>query len=364
MMSNPHMSDDQTKKLTLAPRILRWGIFAAFIVACYMFRAKLAPALAPFLYALLLTYLLAPLVAMLEKRKFSRTMAIFAVYLFLIGLLVLLGIYVIPTIVSQINSLTKQVAVFSVRAQELLQRLETEYSLINLPPMLVDPLESAFISLQGALTSLFNFLAQFIVNLFSSAVVIILVPILSFYMLKDMEALQSRFLSFFPNRQQKLVLDLSRRIDSKLGAWVRGQVTICLITGGLIFVGLSLVGMDYALVFGFLVAVFNIIPYFGPLIAAVPAILLALLRSPTLGLKVMLVQAIVQHFESTIIVPNVLGKELGLHPLVIIFALLLGAQLAGVLGMVLAAPVAAILLDLFNFWRERKATPEKLTSDG
>lgn len=344
------VSGEASKSLLPPARWLRWLLAALVIICLYAMRAKIGTALAPFLYALLLAYLLAPMVAYLEKQRLSRTMAIAAVYLLLVVSLVLLGIYVIPTIVAQINSLVKQLPAISIRAQELLYELGDQYERINLPPAVVESVEASLSRLQGSLTSLLNLLGQFIVGLFSSVVFIVLVPILSFYMLKDMETIQRSLLNLFPSSYQGVVLALFSRIDTKLGAWVRGQVSISLITGGLIFVGLRIVGMDYALVLGLLVAVFNIIPYFGPLIAAVPAILLGLMRAPVLGLKVLIVQVVVQHFESSVLVPHVLGRELGLHPLLIIFALLLGAQFGGVLGMVLAAPIAAILFDLASIW--------------
>ncbi len=347
---NPDVPREANRRLPPASRLLRWLLVGLVVLGLYAIRAKIGTALAPFLYALLLAYLLAPMVAFLERQHLSRTMAIAAVYLLLLVCLVLLGIYVIPTIVAQINSLVKQLPAISIWAQELLADLGDQYERINLPPAVVESIEASLIRLQGSLTKLLNLLGQFIVGLFSSAVSIVLVPILSFYMLKDMEQIQRSLLNLFPSRHQGLVLALFRRVDTKLGAWVRGQVSISLITGGLIFVCLRLVGMDYALVLGLLVAIFNIIPYFGPIIAAIPAILLGLLRAPILGLKVLIVQVVVQHFESTVLVPHILGRELGLHPLVIIFALLLGAQFGGILGMVLAAPVAAILFDLASLW--------------
>lgn len=356
MSSVSEVPRESGKRFLLSPRLLNWLLLGLLAIGMYVLRAKLGTALAPFVYALLLAYLLAPLVAFLERQKLSRTMAIAGVYLLLMVSLILLGVFVIPTIVAQINSLAKQLPAFSTRAQELLYELGDQYERINLPPAIVDSIEASLTRLQGSLTSLLNLLGQFIMSLFNSVVFIVLVPILSFYMLKDMETIQGSLLNLFPTRHQSLVLTLFRRVDSILGAWVRGQVSISLLTGGLIFIGLRLVGMEYALVLGLLVALFNIIPYFGPIIAAIPAILLGLLRAPVLGLKVLIVQVVVQHFESSVLVPHVLGRELGLHPLLIIFALLLGAQLGGILGMVLAAPLAAILLDLASFWLQGPET--------
>ena len=114
---------------------------------------------------------------------------------------------------------------------------------------------------------------------------------------------------------------LFSRIDDKLGAWIRGQLTVGFIVGFLTFIGLEIVGMDFALVLGIAVGLTNIIPYFGPVIGAAPAVFLAALRSRTMLLKVLIVQVVAQQLESSIITPQVLGHQLGMHPLLIIFAL-------------------------------------------
>ena len=240
----------------LTPRLLNWLLAAVAVIGLYTIRFKLSVALAPFLHALLLAYLLAPLVAYLQERKFPRTMAILVVYLLLMVSLILLGIFVIPNIVTQISSLAKQLPSFFVRAQEMLYQLGDQYERINLPPAVIDYVveyvEASLARLQGSLDKLLDVLGQFIVSVCSSAVFVVLVPILAFYMLKDMEKIQHTLLNLVPVRQQEQVLALCRRVDSKLGAWVRGQVMIGLLTGGLIFIGLRLVGMDYALVLGLL----------------------------------------------------------------------------------------------------------------
>lgn len=327
-----------------------WLVLGAVALVLYVSRAQLGTALAPFLYALLLAYLLAPLVSLLQTRGLSRTMAIAIVYLFLLVCLVLLGTYVIPTIVAQINSVIKQLPTLSSRAQDWLYELGEHYERIDLPPAIVEAIETGLLRLQGSLTSLFDLLGSFIVGLFSSVVIIILVPILAFYMLKDMEKIRQGFLALVPFRHQQSVVGVASRVNDKLGAWVRGQALVSLVTGVLMSFGLTLVGMDYALVLGLLVAVFNFIPYFGAIIGATPAVLLGLLRAPALGVRILIVQVVVQQIENSVLVPQILGKELGVHPLLIMFALLLGAQFGGILGMILAAPITAIVLDLAGQW--------------
>lgn len=329
----------------------------------FALRSQIGSALAPFLYAVLLAYLLVPIVRLLEKHGFSRGWAIAAIYLLLLLALVLLSLYVIPTVYAQINSLVRHLPAFSVRAQELLFDLIDQYERIDLPPAIVDAIEANLQRIQGTLIALFNLIGQFILGLVNSIVIIILVPILTFYMLKDMETIQQSLLALVPTAYRPGVLGVLGKISNKLGAWIRGQVSIGLITGGLMFLGMKLVGMDYALVLGILVAIFNFIPYFGAIIGATPAVLLGLLRSPALGLKVLIVQVVVQQIESSVLVPQILGKELGVHPLLIIFALLLGSQFGGVLGMVLAAPVASIVLDLINDRLSNRQEPSSEVAD-
>lgn len=329
---------------------LRWLLVGIGLAAIYVLREKVATALTPFFYALLLAYFLTPLIKLLENRGLSRPLAIGLVYLLLLVGVTLLGIYVIPTIVAQVNSLIRQLPAISVRAQEMLLELADQYERIDLHPAIMESIENSLLRLQGGLTTLFNLIGQFFVGLFSSVLAIILVPILTFYMLKDMETIQASLFALVPTPLQPGVLDVVSRINTKLGAWVRGQVLVSISTGGLMFLGMRLLGMDYALALGLLVAVFNFIPYFGAIIGATPAVLLGLLRSFSLGLKVLILQVVVQQIESFVLVPQILGKELSVHPLLLMFALLIGAQFGGVLGMILAGPVAAILVDIAKGW--------------
>lgn len=329
---------------------LLWLKVGLGVAAVYGLRTKLIPALTPFFYALLLAYFLVPLVRQLEARGLPRVTAILVVYLLLLVGVTLLGVYVIPTMVAQVNSFIKQLPTISIRAQELLLQLADQYERIDLHPAIMESIQNSLLRLQGGLTSLFDLIGQFFFSLFSSVVVIILVPILSFYILKDMETIQAGILDLVPASYQPRVRFLAARVNAKLGAWVRGQVLVGLITGALVFAGLQVLGMDYALVLGLLVAMFNVIPYFGAIMGAVPAVLLGLLRSFNLGIKVLILQVVVQQIESFVLAPQILGRELSVHPLLLILALLIGTQFGGVLGMLLAGPVVAILLDVAKHW--------------
>lgn len=337
-----------------SPRtILIWGGSAVGLFFLYSLRAQIMPALTPFLFAILLAYLLSPFVEALEKRKVPRTLAILLIYGVVIALLVVGGMYGIPVLVNEVNVLIAQLPGLTEQAQELLLTLEEQFSNFNLPPTITETLNKNILKLQGALDTLLNAIPQLVLDLFGSIIAIILIPILSFYMLKDIELIKQGLLNLAPGGQRGRLLSLFTRIDSQLGAWIRGQLTVGFIVGLLVFVGLEIVGMNFALVLGIVVGLTNIIPYFGPVIGAIPALFLAVLRSPGMFLKVLIVQVIAQQLESNLITPQILGRQLGLHPLLIIFSLLLGAQFGGIAGLLFAVPVTAILRETFMFWREQ-----------
>lgn len=338
----------------LKPRnLLIFGGTAIGLFLLYSWRSQILPALSPFLFALLLAYLLSPFVEVLEKRKVPRTVAILIIYGVFIAGLVMAFVYGIPAIVEEVNGLIKQLPSLTQQAQNLLVRLQEQFSHVNLPLYVADAVNNNLLKLQGYLDSWLNAIPQFIVGLFGSMVTIILIPILSFYMLKDLELIKQSLLNLAPGGQRGRIYALFSRIDDKLGAWIRGQLTVGFIVGFLTFVGLEIVGMDFALVLGTVVGITNIIPYFGPIIGAVPALFLGLLRSPIMFVKVLIVQVVAQQLESNFITPQILGRQLGLHPLLIIFSLLLGAQFGGIAGLLFAVPVTAVIREVVIFWREQ-----------
>jgi predicted PurR-regulated permease PerM len=132
-------------------------------------------------------------------------------------------------------------------------------------------------------------------------------------------------------------------MDNSLGSFIRGQLLISAIVRILIAVGLSIMGVDFALIIGLIAGIFNIVPYFGPIIGAVPAVVFALLKSPLTAVYVVLLFAVVNQVESSIISPNILGEHVGLHPVTVIFSIISGGYLFGILGVILAVPVTSIV---------------------
>ncbi|HEU4964788.1 MAG TPA: AI-2E family transporter, partial [Bacilli bacterium] len=168
------------------------------------------------------------------------------------------------------------------------------------------------------------------------------IPFLVFYMLKDLKVLERTVVAFFPRQNRREIVRLIRSIDEALGNYIRGQLMVAAAVGLGTYIGLVIVDMPYALLLALIVAITNIIPYIGPFIGAAPAILLALTVSPTMALKVAIVNLVMQQLEGNLISPLLIGRQLKLHPMLIIFALLLGGEMFGIVGLILAIPVVAV----------------------
>lgn len=333
--------------------ILVWVGAALSLLLVYSLRGQLLPALTPFVFAILLAYLLEPFVDALQRKKVPRVIAILVMYALFLFAVIMFCVFVVPTIVGEVNSLVKQVPVLTVEIQNMILHLQEQYSKINLPTSVTDTIQKNLISIQNYLLGLLNGVPQLIFGFFSKIITIVLIPILAFYMLKDLEDIKRGLVNLVPTGQRSRVVALFSRINDTIGAWIRGQLTVGFIVGLLTVFGLEIVGMDFALMLGTIIGMTNIIPYFGPILGSAPAVLLALLRSPGLAVKVIIVLVIAQQIENNFITPQILGRQLGLHPLIIIFSLLLGAQFGGLAGMLFAVPVAAVIKVVLEFFLEK-----------
>jgi predicted PurR-regulated permease PerM len=168
-------------------------------------------------------------------------------------------------------------------------------------------------------------------------------------MLKDIDRIESFFLKMLPKNRRSEIARLFRSIDLVLGNYLRGQVIVCFIIGILAFIGYKIIGLPYAFLFAFFVALFNVIPYVGPFFGAIPAILVACTISFKLVIGTVIVNMVVQLLEGNVISPQIVGRSLHLHPLAIIFALLVGEEIAGVWGLLLAVPTLAVGKVVFEF---------------
>ncbi|MGI6712949.1 MAG: AI-2E family transporter [Bacillota bacterium] len=309
--------------------------------------------LIPFILAILLAYILLPLVNALVKRKVPITLAILIIYCSVAVIVTFIALYVFPEIFNELNRFTYTVPQYTSTVQQWINEMHQEYSRFNLPESIRQIIDETIVSVESKLVNIIRNFASFLINLFSYSLSLIIVPILTFYFLKDHEIISKKIVSYLPRAYQEELLSNWATINLLLRKFIRGHLSVALIVGTLTSIGLAFLGVDYALTLGFIAGIADLIPYFGPIIGAIPAVCLAFLQSKKLALYVIIVMFIVQQIESSIISPKIIGDSVGLHPLVIIFVLLLGGYLFGILGMLFAVPITAVMRVIINFAYQR-----------
>ncbi|MFA5001334.1 MAG: AI-2E family transporter [Candidatus Paceibacterota bacterium] len=190
--------------------------------------------------------------------------------------------------------------------------------------------------------------------IFSSIFNFILIVVISFYLAVQKNGVENFLRVILPSRHEEYVINLWQRTETKIGRWMQGQLLLAVIIGPLVYLGLTLFQIKYALTLAIIASVFEIIPIFGPILAAVPAVLFGFGDSVTLGLILIGLYLVIQQFENHLLYPLVVKKIIGVNPLIVIISLIVGYELAGFLGLILAVPLATLLMELVSDLEKRK----------
>lgn len=314
-----------------------------FIV--YLLRGMMAP----FVIAGLMAYLADPLADKLEARGLSRTLAVIIIFSFLAALIVAVLLFLIPLLAAQMDSLLQSLpTIIEWFYQQTLPFLQSLTGL-NEPTEIFNELKS---KLSSDWQSASGFLGLLVSNLTRSGYAVIawlgafaLVPVVAFFMLRDWDVFVAQLLQILPRSRVDQVKRLATQCDTVLGEFLRGQLLIMLLLGLIYAVGLSIIGIDLALLLGLSAGLASIVPYLGVVVGILLAGIAALAQFQEwiYLLAVLLVFGVGQLLESLFLTPILVGDKIGLHPVVVIFAILAGGQLFGFVGVLLALPVTAIL---------------------
>ncbi|SDD00847.1 Predicted PurR-regulated permease PerM [Paenibacillus sp. UNCCL117] len=311
--------------------------------------------LTPFIIALIISYVLNPVVSLLGARRVPRTIAVLLIYAMFIMSMTVILMNVIPMFVKQLAELNQHMPDVSFRAQSLVDNLN---GLQFLPDSVRIGINQSLSKLEAGISAGIANYIDGIGNTINALFMIFIIPFVSFYMLKDFQLLEKTTLAIVPKTHRKEIVSMLMDIDTALGNYIRGQFTVCVIIGVLAYIGYWAIGMPYALLLASIVAVFNIIPYLGPFLGAAPALIVASTISIKMVLLVIVVNTVCQILEGNVISPQVVGRSLKMHPLFIIFALLVGGEVAGIAGLILAVPFFAvmkvILQHLFLYYVHRR----------
>ena len=284
-----------------------------------------------------------PWVDAMKKKGLPRPLGILLIYVILISVFVFAFVMMIPPIIEQ---LTQLYASFPSLLQNFSSVLES-FQGFSIKESLQQGIGGSLNGLQPsqAVTSVFSVIGNFVGGVFG----IFLTLVITFYMVVKEDNIGKLVKTFSPKKYEKFFMQILRDISKKMGLWLRGQLLLGVIVGVMVYIPLKILGVQYALVLAVLAGVTELIPFVGPWIGAVPGILIAFLQSPILGLAATVIYIVVQQLENNVITPKLMSKVVGLSPLVVIVALLIGIKVAGMLGALMAVPAALIVSTLLKY---------------
>lgn len=302
---------------------------------------------APIIVSLILFYLFNPLVNLMERYRIPRLLGITIIYVAIVGIITLIVNLLIPIIGSQIEGFIKNSPHYLNKITQSVEKITTNSFLSSYMNQVNDWLESAQKKIPSMLSEYFDGfgpkLASFAEAVSNVGVVIVTTPFILFFMLKDGHRFKDYSTKIMPPKFRKDFHDLLEKMSVQVGSYIQGQIIVSFCIGVLLLIGYSIIGLKYPLVLASIAAVTSVVPYLGPTIAISPAIVIAIITSPWMLLKLVIVWTLVQFFEGHFISPNVMGKTLKIHPLTIIFILLCAGNLMNVVGVIIGIPLYAVL---------------------
>ncbi len=276
--------------------------------------------------ALLLVSILNPLISRLTKLKIPKGLSISLSYILIFVFLGLSISSIVPPLVEETTNLANN--------------LPSYFQSSELSKYVNEDLIRQFASQLGSLPSQ---VVKFVFSLFSNVLNILTVVIFSFYILLVRDRLDQNLEFLLGKEKSRSISDLINTLEVRLGGWARGQFTLMLSIGVLSYIGLLLLGIPYALPLALLAGIFEIVPYLGPIIAAVPAIILGFSISPFVGFAAIGLTVLIQQIENYLLVPKIMEKSTGVSPIIILVSLAVGYRLAGISGMIISIPVVIII---------------------
>lgn len=309
----------------------------------------------PLLVSGFLYYLLRPLVGFVERLRVNRTIAIIIVFLVVIGLFVLVGTYAGSLISKEFNKFSNDLPEIiqsgKDKVMELVNNNNLSADLTKVQDQLTSTVQSIIPKISGSIVGAVSTLTGIVT-------VLIMVPFILFYLLKDGHVFHKIFLGLIPSKYKAEAYGILDETDKTLSVYIIGQAIIAVILGLLMYIGYLVIGMDYSLILALVALVTSFIPMFGTIIGVIPAIIVGLAIEPFMVVKILIVVIIINQLEGNLISPFVVGKRLEIHPLTLILLFLVAVSFFGFIGMLIAVPVYAVLkvlvknfIKLYRLWK-------------
>ena len=314
----------------------------------------------PVILSGLLFYLLNPLVDLMEKYKINRVLAISIIFV-IIAFLLIIGLAVaIPNLQRQVIIFAQNVPSYIEDADRVIDDLVTK----RLPDDFRPQLEQVLAQFSTQATAWASNISSKAVNWVSAIisgtsqviVALIIMPFMLFYLLRDGKGLRDYITQFLPNKLREPVGKVLSDVNQQLANYVRGQITVAVIVAIMFIIFFKIIGLRYAVALGVTAGVLNLVPYLGSFLAMIPALVLGLIAGPVMLLKVIIVFIVEQTIEGRFVSPLILGSQLNIHPITILFVLLTSGSMFGIWGVLLGIPIYAsakvVISEIFDWYKE------------
>ncbi len=332
--------------------IVKGVLFILLLTGLYFIRDIVAVVL----FSVVIASAVEPAANWFEKKRIPRTLAILFIYATTFLVFGSIFYLVVPTFISEIGS-------FAVSLPQFLENPVFIQKVVGWSPIadgsFTEILKDLILGLQEKVSAFTAGFFKVATDMFGGAVSFLLIIVLSFYFSVQKNGLENFLRIVTPAEYESYILDLWKRSRKKIGLWIQGQILLGILVGVLVFLGLAILRVEYALTFALLAAAFELIPVFGPILASIPPIAVSFLQNPTLGLAVLVLFIIIQQFENHLIYPLVVRKIVGVPPTLVILSIIVGGSIGGFFGILLAIPTATVLVEISDDISARKKHARK-----
>ena len=316
---------------------LFWKLRPIWLPICLI----IGKVLIPFGIAAFISYLLHPVVEKLQQKGLNRSLSIILIYVLFFGGVGFAIYKAMPVIMRELEDLMMSTPYLADQYTDILQVINEKTSSWSI--QFQSRIQEAIVFFEERIEVLLMNAMEYAVQLPDFILLFALVPLVAFYLLKDWFLIKKAAWNLTPNKVRRQGASFMRDIEKSLGSYIRGQVLVCFIIGVLSAILLWVIHVKYSLLLGIIIGITNVIPYFGPIIGAVPAILIAAATSTKQVIWVAVIVFGLQFVEGNILSPLIVGKSLHMHPLLIMLSLFIGGEIGGMVGLIVAVPILAIV---------------------
>lgn len=325
-----------------------------FYLSCRKY-AILSDTLFTIMVSIILAYLLNPVINRLERYGVPRGLGVLVIYIIIAGVIFIISFLIIPKSGKEIRRLLVLLPTYIERGSQFLDDLYMKYymNLDSIPPIfrsLEDVVFKNIANLEDIIVTGISRFLEGIISTFTKVVSLILIPIITFYFIRDKDYFVGKLYSIIPRRRRGEARELFIEIDRALGKFIRGRLLLALYVGVATTILLLILKVEFAIIIGILTGVVDIVPYFGPMLGFIPAVLFAFLNSPVKALWAAIIFIGIQWVENNVLAPIIIGESIGIHPISILLALVIGGGAFGIVGMIFSIPTIVVLKILFQFF--------------